>query len=563
MRVHLADVTKHFGAQTILDHVDIALGPGSRVGVVGPNGVGKSTLLRILAGVDVPDAGDVVRVPASLQVGYLAQERQPGVGETLLESLARQTGVAAAERELLEASAALAHGRGAEERYSAALEAFLALGGGDFEVRARSTLADLGLEIDVHADADRLSGGEAARVALAAVLLSRFDVLLLDEPTNDLDLDGLDRLERFIDSYAGALVLVSHDRELLDRAVNRIVEIDPSSRRVKEWAGSWTEYAAARDTERRAAYARYEQAETRRAEVARLLAKRRTEARGLGASLGKATGGADRRATQALRTKVRQAERLLERNDLPEKPFEPWELRLSLEAGERPGDVVVSLDGAVAERGSFRLGPIDVDLVPGERLAVTGRNGSGKTTLLEMLLGECPLLEGSRTIGRRTVIGVLAQHRTAYASDDALLETFQSRTGLAHEPARTLLAKFGLGASHISRACSTLSPGERTRAHLAELQFRKVNVLVLDEPTNHLDLEAVEQLESALESYEGTLVVVSHDRRFLERIAPTRELELQAERGGRRGGVSATGPEPARASIRRPRRAADRRFDRP
>jgi ATPase subunit of ABC transporter with duplicated ATPase domains len=563
MRVHLADVTKHFGAQTILDHVDIALGPGSRVGVVGPNGVGKSTLLRIVAGVEVPDAGDVVRVPASLQVGYLAQERQPSVGETLLESLARQTGVEAAERELLEASAALAHGKGAEERYSAALEAFLALGGGDFEVRARSTLADLGLEIDVHADADRLSGGEAARVALAAVLLSRFDVLLLDEPTNDLDLDGLDRLERFIDSYAGALVLVSHDRELLDRAVTRIVEIDPSSCRVKEWAGSWTEYAAARDTERRAAYARYEQAETRRAEVARLLAKRRTEARGLGASLGKATGGADRRATHALRTKVRQAERLLERNDLPEKPFEPWELRLWLEAGERPGDVVVSLDGAVAERGSFRLGPIDVDLVPGERLAVTGRNGSGKTTLLEMLLGECPLLEGSRTIGRRTVIGVLAQHRTAYASDDALLENFQSRTGLAHEPARTLLAKFGLGASHISRACSTLSPGERTRAHLAELQFRKVNVLVLDEPTNHLDLEAVEQLESALESYEGTLVVVSHDRRFLERIAPTRELELQAERGGRRGGVSATEPEPARASIRRPRRAADRRFDRP
>ena len=278
--------------------------------------------------------------------------------------------------------------------------------------------------------------------------------------------------------------------------------------------------------ERRAAYARYEQAEARREEVAQLLAKRRTEARGLGASLGKATGGADRRATQALRTKVRQAERLLERNDLPEKPFEPWELRLSLQAGDRPGNVVASLEGAVAERGSFRLGPIDLDLVPGERLAVTGRNGSGKTTLLEMLLGDQPLLEGRRTVGRRTVIGVLAQHRSGYASSDALLEAFQSRTGLAHEPARTLLAKFGLGADHIGRACSTLSPGERTRAHLAELQFRRVNVLVLDEPTNHLDLEAVEQLELALGSYDGTLVVVSHDRRFLERVAPTRELAL-------------------------------------
>ena len=526
MRLQLAGVTKYFGANTILDQVNLALGPRSRVGVVGPNGVGKSTLLRVLAGVEQPDAGTVVRVPASLQVGYLTQEREPVGRETLLETLARQTGVAAAERELLEASGALARGVHAEERYSTALETFLALGGGDLEVRARSTFGDLGLEIDVNGGADRLSGGEAARVALAAVLLSRFDVLLLDEPTNDLDLDGLDRLERFIDSYAGALVLVSHDRELLDRAVNRIVEIDPVSHRVKEWAGSWTEYAAARETERRAAYARYEQAETRRAEVARLLAQRRTEARGLGASLGKATGGADRRATQALRTKVRQAERLLERNDLPEKPFESWELRLSLEAGERPSELVLSLDRAVAERGAFRLGPIDLDLVPGERLAVTGRNGSGKTTLLEMLLGERPLLEGRRTIGRRTAIGVLAQHRSAYASDDPLLETFQARTGLAHEPARTLLAKFGLGAGHIGRACSTLSPGERTRAHLAELQFRRVNVLVLDEPTNHLDLEAVEQLESALESYDGTLVVVSHDRRFLERVAPTRELAL-------------------------------------
>ncbi len=351
-------------------------------------------------------------------------------------------------------------------------------------------------------------------------------MLLLDEPTNDLDHDGLERLVRFIDSYDGALVVVSHDRELLDRTVTRIVDIDPVSRRIKEWAGTWSDYAEARAVEQRAALARYQQAVARRNELAQLLAKRRTEARGLGASLGKSTGGADRRATQALRTKVQQTARLLDRNELPDKPFEPWELRLSLTAGERPGDVVVVLDRAVAERGSFRLGPIDLDLVPGERLAVTGRNGSGKTTLLELLLGNLPLLEGRRTVGRRTVIGSLAQHRTAYAADTTLLATFRARTALASEPARTLLAKFGLGADHIGRACSMLSPGERTRAHLAELQFRQVNVLVLDEPTNHLDIEAVEQLEAALAAYDGTLVVVSHDRRFLERIAPTRELAL-------------------------------------
>ena len=245
-----------------------------------------------------------------------------------------------------------------------------------------------------------------------------------------------------------------------------------------------------------------------------------------GDSLGKSTGGADRRATHALQTKVRQAERLLDRNELPAKPFEPWELNLSLVAGERLSDHVLALHGAVSERGVFRLGPIDLDLAPGERLSVSGRNGTGKSTLLGMLLGAVPLVAGARTVGRRTVIGVIGQERGHYTVDAHLLEEFTSRAGLAPVAARTLLAKFGLGADHVSRSCSTLSPGERTRVHLAELRARGVNLLVLDEPTNHLDIEAVEQLESALGSYDGTLVVVSHDRRFLERVAPTRELKL-------------------------------------
>jgi ATPase subunit of ABC transporter with duplicated ATPase domains len=531
VRVQLAGVTKRYGAQLVLDQVDLTVGPHARLGVVGPNGVGKSTLLRILAGVEEPDAGSAVRVPGWLTTGYLTQERLGGEREALLDTLARRTGVAQAESDLVTASVALAEGGTAEDRYAAALERFLALGGGDFEARARTVCADLGLSVGLDQSADTLSGGERARAALAAILLSRFDLLLLDEPTNDLDLDGLDRLERFLDAYDGALVVISHDRELLDRTVKRIVEIVPETRQVREWAGNWSEYAAARDTERLAASARYEQAKTRRRKVAELLAKRRTEARGLGDSLGKATGGADRRATQALRTKVRQAEKLLERNELPEKPFEHWELRLSLEVGERPGDLVASLDDAVAERGDFRLGPVSLDLVAGERLAVTGRNGSGKTTLLGMLLGDVPLVRGKRSIGRRTRVGSLAQHRDAYGGGESLLDAFRSRTGLAGEPARTLLAKFGLGADHVGRPCATLSPGERTRAQLAELQNERVNLLVLDEPTNHLDLEAVEQLEAALDGYEGTVVVVSHDRRFLARLAATRELAL-----GRDGG---------------------------
>jgi ATPase subunit of ABC transporter with duplicated ATPase domains len=525
LRVQLAGVAKHFGAKTVLDHVTLTIGPHSRVGVVGPNGVGKSTLLRIVAGLEDPDQGTVSRAPAQLTAGYLSQERRSRA-ETVLGSLARETGVARAEQELWAAAAALAQDATAEEPYAVALERFLALGGGDFEPRARTVCAELGLSVDLSRSAAELSGGESARVALAAILLSRFDLLLLDEPTNDLDFDGLERLEGFLDAYAGALVLVSHDRALLDRTMTGIVEIEPSTRTIHEFAGNWSDYAAARDARRRAAWASYQQGAERRRHLTQLLATRRTEARGRGSSLGKATGGADRRATHALRTKVRQAERLLERNELPEKPFEPWELRLSLEAEDRPGDLVVALEEAVVARGDFRLGPVSLDLVPGERLAVSGRNGSGKSTLLELLLGELPALEGKRAVGRRTTLGVLAQERSSYAGDETLLTAFRRRTGLRHEPARTLLAKFGLGADHVDRASATLSPGERTRAALAELQAGRVNLLVLDEPTNHLDIEAIEQLESAIETYDGTLVVVSHDRRFLEAVAPTREIRV-------------------------------------
>ena len=526
MQVQLAGVSKHYGAQHVLDNVTLTVDTSARLGVVGPNGVGKSTLLRVLAGLDAPDSGHVSRTPTSLTVGYLEQEPARQAGESVLAALSRQTGVTEAEAELRASADELARNPSRAERYAAALERFLSLGGGDFEQRARATCSELGLSLDLERQSSELSGGEAARAALATILLSRFDLLLLDEPTNDLDFVGLERLERFLESYGGGVVVVSHDRALLDRIARRIVEIEPSSHRVREWSGGWSDYAAAREAERRGAYAEYERAVERRRRMAALLARRRAEARGKGESLGKATGGADRRATHALETKVRQAERLLERTELPEKPFEPWQLRLSLVAGQRAGDLVLRLERAVVARGSFRLGPIDLDLVPGERLAVTGRNGSGKSTLLAALLGELPLASGWRSVGRRTTIGALDQRRLSYATAEPLLDAFCERTWLVNEPARTLLAKFGLGVEHVRRRCSQLSAGERTRAQLAELQARRVNLLLLDEPTNHLDVEAIEQLEGALESFEGTVVVVSHDRRFLERVAPTRELPL-------------------------------------
>jgi ATPase subunit of ABC transporter with duplicated ATPase domains len=526
MRVRLAGVGKHYGAQLILDQVTLTIGPRARIGLLGPNGVGKSTLLRIVAGLELPDEGGVSRAPERLTVGYLDQERALESGESILAILARRAGVTDAEHELEDAALALARGDDEADRYSAALDRVVALGGHEFEARARTTCADLGLDIDLGRAPTGLSGGERARVALASILLSRFDVLLLDEPTNDLDFAGLARLERFLAMYDGALVVVSHDRELLDRTVDQVAAIDPATRRVRLWAGGWSDYEAARDAEHAAAVDAYERAKERHRHLTELVSTRRTEARAKGASLGDKTGGQDRRATHALSTKVRQAQRLLDRNELPERPFEPWELRLELASGPRLSDRVLMLVGAVAERGSFRLGPVDLDLAPGERVSIVGPNGAGKSTLVSAIVGDLALRAGRREVGARTVIGSIGQERESYATAEPLLDRFRARTALPAVDARTLLAKFGLGADDVGRPSSSLSPGERTRTLLAELQAQGVNLLVLDEPTNHLDVEAVEQLEAALAAYEGTIVVVSHDRRFLERVEPTREIRL-------------------------------------
>ena len=308
--------------------------------------------------------------------------------------------------------------------------------------------------------------------------------------------------------------------------MTRIAEIDPWTGSLRESAGGWSDYAAARERVRAKQYAAFEDSQERRREVEALLHARRNQARAGGGFLAKATGGSDRRGTKALSGKVRQAERALERVEHVEKPHEPWRLHLSLAAAQRPGDRVASLEGAVGVRGSFRLGPIDLDLAPGERVAIRGANGSGKSTLLALLLGDLPLAAGRRVVGRSTVVGALDQRRLAYDGSEPLLAVFTARSRLEAGEARTLLAKFHLGAEHVERRCATLSSGERTRAHLAELMALGGNCLVLDEPTNHLDLEAIEELETALRTYEGTAVVVSHDRRFLAAVAPTRSIDL-------------------------------------
>jgi ATPase subunit of ABC transporter with duplicated ATPase domains len=372
-----------------------------------------------------------------------------------------------------------------------------------------------------------LSGGEAARAALREIYDSDGDVLLLDEPTNDLDFDGLALLERFVARTPSSIVVVSHDRAFLERAVTRVVEFEAETRRVHEFAGSWADYERSRDAARRAHETAHADYVRERDRFETLKRERQGQARkGSSRKLARATGGSDRRATHALQSKVRAAERRLERLEEVEKPWQPWRLQLALTTERRGGDIVAALDTAVVERGEFRVGPVDVELRHGDRLAVVGPNGSGKTTLIRALLGELPLASGTRTVGPATRFGVLEQDRALFERDEPLLTPFMARTGLPQTEARTLLAKFALRADELTRPARSLSPGERTRATLALLAAQGANTLVLDEPTNHLDLEAIEELESALVGYEGTVVLVTHDRRFLDTFRPTRSFRL-------------------------------------
>ena len=536
--LHATHVTVTRGAATILDDISVTVSPGDRIGLIGPNGVGKSTLLGVLAGDIVPDSGTIRLTPPDATVGLLPQEPDLHSGETLHDHLARRSGVAAADHALTFATEQLASGdAAATERYDAALGHWMALGGADFEARAAKVCDDLGLPAGLlSVDARALSGGQAARASLAAVLLSRHDLLLLDEPTNDLDLAGLDRLERFLlTERAGGLVVVSHDRRFLERVVGDVVEIDEHHHRATRFGGGWHAYLDTRSTERHHAEQRYADARSKRDELAdRVRMQRQWSENAQRNEKRRATDNdkfiAKRRAerTEKQAAKVRSSVRAIERLEEVEKPWQAWELHLDLAAASRSGDIVARLDAATIERGTFRLGPIDEEISWGERIAIDGPNGSGKSTLLAALLGRLPLTGGSARLGPSVIVGELDQARGQFLGTSSLIDAFLTDSGLTVSDARSLLAKFGLGADHVQRAAATLSPGERTRAALALLMAGGTNCLVLDEPTNHLDVPAIEQLEAALDMWEGTLLLVTHDRALRDRVRIDRTIKLGA-----------------------------------
>jgi ATPase subunit of ABC transporter with duplicated ATPase domains len=524
------------GDRSLFTGLDLVVAPGDVIGLVGPNGAGKSTLLRMLAGLTAPEQGELRLSPPTATVGHLPQEPERRPRETVRAFLARRTGVDEAQRTMDEATQALVDGApGADDAYATSLERWLALGGADLDDRAEEVAATLNLTVGLDQPMTSLSGGQAARAGLASLLLSRYDLFLLDEPTNDLDLDGLERLERFVTGLRAGTVVVSHDREFLARTVTKVLELDLAQRQINLYGGGYDAYLEEREVARRHARDEFEEFADKRAALQdRAQMQRSWMDKGVKNARRKAANDNDKigrkfrsEASEKQAAKARQTQRMIERLDVVEEPRKEWELRMEIASAPRSGAVVATLRDAEVRRGGFTLGPVTLQIDWADRVAVTGANGAGKSTLLGALLGRVPLDAGHAALGSGVLLGEVDQARGLFHGPEPLLDAFQTAVPDT-EPAevRTLLAKFGLKADHVLRPAATLSPGERTRAALALLQGRGVNLLVLDEPTNHLDLPAIEQLESALDSYEGTLLLVTHDRRMLDALRVTRRLEV-------------------------------------
>ena len=519
--IAIKDGVKSFGARRVLDGLDLEVADDARIGVVGANGSGKSTLLRILAGLEEPDSDLPVR-RRDMTCSYLPQ-LVGGDSRTPLEIVtAARPELARIEAELdrctrelgdPEVHADMDRMARVLRRQDRLLVEFEQLDGHAFDGRVRAQLEALGItQQELDRPTTELSGGKRKLTALAACLVADPDLLLLDEPETHLDAVRRSALERVIRSYQGAVVMVSHDRYMLDETISAIAELDVG--RVRMWPGNYSSYATAREL---ALLQQQEQWRARQKEIDRLndAIRRYKQWRAV---------ADDPRHT----TRIKNAERRIEKLDTVERPvLERRKIGLQLRSAERGGKRVVDLRGVTA---AFDSDPVlvDVDLTifRGERLAVIGPNGAGKSVLLSLITGALEPVMGERWVGPSIKIGALAQEHSPAAAGDTPVDMIRRQRPCPEEQAVTALMRFLFTYEQVRQPITSLSGGERTRLELLLLMRSGANFLVLDEPTNHLDIDSVEMLEDAIERYDGTVVFSSHDRYFLDRIAD-RTLEVK------------------------------------
>ncbi|MBO0767589.1 MAG: ABC-F family ATP-binding cassette domain-containing protein [Solirubrobacterales bacterium] len=521
-------VSVRFADRTILDRASLVLGAGSRVGLIGPNGSGKTTLLSVLAGARRPDSGSV---RAFGTVGLMSQIPQSDLSAR--ELIRAATGVAAASERIDHWGARLQDGDlEAIGPHAEAVERWVALGGEDVSARISAAGSDLALSSRMLArPVTELSGGQLARVGLAAIAVCRYDVLLLDEPTNHLDADGLARLRRLLEDHHGAVLVASHNRALLSEFCSEIIALDPDGPEFEHHHGGYQSYVREREARSRRAEEEHAAAVAERREL--LAAERQIRGRAARAVSKLGQPDNDKAAREYFKARAdgmqNRARKLAKRRkqiQVPDRPRRERTLRLELTAEERKR-WIVALEGARWAYADWELGPIDLALAAGERLLLRGPNGSGKSTLISTLAGRSKPASGTRRLAAGAVVAELGQMRRAVDAGVTLSASVQALTGLDEAGARGALAWFGLGAREAERSPLTLSGGERTRAELAVVAHMRASCLLLDEPTNHLDTDSLEVLESALADWPGALVVATHDPWLTERLAPDRVLVLK------------------------------------
>lgn len=514
-------VTKTYGARMVISELSGEINFGDIIGLVGDNGAGKSTLLRILAGLEQPDSGRFHSFARQVKVGYLPQEIAHDEGLLVRDyvrlGMSRLREVEQ-EMRLLEQhmNAAADNMEVMLTRYGQLTQEFEHLDGYNMDPRVEMALNGVGLAPQ-HWDrpAGTLSGGQKTRMALARAVVVQPDVLLMDEPTNYLDIEGLAWLESWVKRYRGAVVVVSHDRYFLDQVATHIWEVDQHS--INHYAGNYSSYRQQREQELKRQWEQYERDQAEKKRLRELIAKQMQWFASAHSAAGQddfLRGRAKKMATRA-KAIVSRLERHLDNS--VEKPWEKDELGIDFKAPDHASQKLVSAERLCFDyTGQPLLQEVSFQLRPGERVAIVGENGTGKTTFLRLLMGELQPKGGRLRNSPSLSIGYFSQEREDLDLHNTLLEEMLKIEGLSRSDAWLILARLGFRGQEVHRQLRVLSVGQRARVSLAKLLVSPHNVLVLDEPTNHLDIRSREKIEEALNDYPGALILVSHDRYFLD-----------------------------------------------
>ncbi len=525
-------ISKSFGIDTILNNVSFSLNPGERIGLVGPNGCGKSTLLRIITGQERADAGVVRRTPSNLRLGYLPQGFTPDPAGTLGSFLAHLEGdLPALSARLEQLSLALAENPnqpGLQAEFDEVLEQMALID--ENRGRGPAVLAALGLgQLPEDLPVSALSGGQKTRLSLAGVLLSNPQLLLLDEPTNHLDIQMLEWLEDWLLGFSAGALIVSHDRVFLDRVVTGIVEIDPHTHTARQYAGSYSDYLEEKLNERERQWQAYSDQQDEINRLRKAASGMRDRARfhpggktDPANTDGFSIGFFSNRGKEVVQ-KAKNIERRIEKmmtEDRVDKPARKWEMKIDF--GEVPAsgrDVLVLADLAVGYGDNVLLDDLNLTVRYGDRIALTGENGSGKTTLMRTITGQIEPLAGQVRLGSNVRFGYMAQEQENLDPHMNAFDIVQRSLAQPQTETRAFLSKFLFKGDDVFIPAGKLSYGERARLALACLVAEGCNFLLLDEPINHLDIPARTQFEQALQSYEGTVLAIVHDRYFIEGFA--------------------------------------------